>query len=107
MEGNKELAAKSYERAIDDAQFPDAKQRRLAALGLTIFNDCITREAAARGLALIDLRLILTADGDLANPIEPSVAGGAKIAGAIAAFAADYDFAKGRCEIFTGASAKA
>ena len=92
---------------IYDARFPDAKQRRLAALGLTIFNDCITREAAARGLALIDLRLILTADGDLANPIEPSVAGGAKIAGAIAAFAADYDFAKGRCEVFTGASAKA
>ena len=57
---------------IYDARFPDAKQRRLAALGLTIFNDCITREAAARGLALIDLRLILTADGDLANPIEPS-----------------------------------
>ncbi len=92
---------------IYDARFPDAQQRRLSSLGLTIFNDCITREAAARGLALIDLRLILTADGDLANPIEPSVAGGAKIARAIAAFAADYDLARGRCEIFTGAGAKA
>ena len=56
---------------IYDARFPDAKQRRLASLGLTIFNDCITREAAARGLALIDLRLLLTAKEDLANPIEP------------------------------------
>jgi hypothetical protein len=92
---------------IYDARFPDAKQRRRASLGLTVFNDCITREASARGLALIDLRLILTADSDLANPIEPSVSGGAKIASAIAAFAADYDLAKGRCEVFTGASARA
>jgi hypothetical protein len=91
---------------IYDARFPDAKQRRLSSLGLTIFNDCITREAASRGLALIDLRLILTEDKDLANPIEPSVTGGAKIASAIAAFAADYDWSKGRCEVFTGPSAK-
>jgi hypothetical protein len=74
---------------------------------LTIFNDCITREAAARGLALIDLRLILTGNGDLANAIEPSVAGGAKIANAITAFASDYDLAKGRCEVFTTTAAKA
>jgi lysophospholipase L1-like esterase len=92
---------------IYDARFPDPKQRRLSALGLTIFNDCITREAAARGLALIDLRLILTADDDLANAIEPSVKGGAKIASAIAAFAADYDLAKGRCEVFAGPTMRA
>jgi hypothetical protein len=91
---------------IYDARFADAKQRRLSSLGLTIFNDCITREAAARGLALIDLRLILTEDADLANPIEPSVTGGAKIAGAIAAFAAEYDASKARCEVFTGCGAK-
>ena len=91
---------------IYDARFPDAKKRRLASLGLTLFNDCITREAAARGLGLIDLRLILTAAEDLANPIEPSVIGGAKIASAIAAFASDYDWIKGRCEVFAGASAK-
>jgi hypothetical protein len=91
---------------IYDARFPDAKQRRLASLGLTIFNDCITREAASRGLALIDLRLLLTTKEDLANPVEPSVKGGAKIAAAIAAFAADYDFGTGRCEVFTGASAR-
>ena len=91
---------------IYDARFPDAKQRRLSSLGLTIFNDCITREASARGLALIDLRLILTDDSDLANPIEPSVSGGGKIASAIAAFAAEYDVSKGRCEVFTGSDAK-
>ena len=48
-------------------------------------NDCITRAAFARGLSLIDLRLICNEDGDYANPIEPSVQGGAKIARAIAA----------------------
>lgn len=91
---------------IYDPRFPDAKQRRVAAIGLSVFNDIITREAAARGLALIDLRLICTEDADLANPIEPSVIGGAKIANAIATFAAEYDVSKGRCEVFTGSGAK-
>ena len=50
-----------------------------------LFNDCITREAFAGGLSLIDLRLICDRDEDFANPIEPSVRGGAKIAAAIAA----------------------
>jgi lysophospholipase L1-like esterase len=91
---------------IYDPRFPDAKQQRVAAIGLSVFNDIITREAAARGLALIDLRLICTEDADLANPIEPSVIGGAKIANAIATFAAEYDVSKGRCEVFTGSDAK-
>ncbi len=89
---------------IYDARFADARQTRLASTGLTIFNECITREASARGLALIDLRLICRTDQDLANPIEPSVVGGAKIASAIAAFAAEYDWSRGRSEVFTGTS---
>jgi hypothetical protein len=87
---------------IYDAHFPDMTERRIASVGLTIFNECITREAAARGLALIDLRLICRTNQDLATPIEPSVIGGAKIADAIAAFASDYDWRKGRSEVFTG-----
>jgi hypothetical protein len=74
---------------IYDPQFPDPRRRRLAATGLTIFNDCITREAFARGLPLIDLRLICNRDEDFANPIEPSVRGGAKIAAVIAALVTD------------------
>jgi hypothetical protein len=70
---------------IYEPRFPDLRQRRLAATGLTVLNDCITREAFARGLSLIDLRLICDRDQDFANPIEPSVRGGAKIAAAIAA----------------------
>jgi hypothetical protein len=50
--------------------------------------DCIIREAFSRRLTLLDLRLICNRDEDFANPIEPSVLGGAKIARAIAAFAA-------------------
>lgn len=92
---------------IYDARFPDARQRRLASTGLTIFNECITREASARGLAVIDLRLICRSDQDLATPIEPSVKGGAKIASAIAAFAAEYDWRKGRSEVFVEAPSKA
>ena len=62
---------------------------RFAATGLTILNDCITRAAFARGLSLIDLRLICDRDANFANPIEPSVRGGAKIAPAIAALVTD------------------
>jgi len=91
---------------IYDARFPDPKQRRLSSLGLTIFNDCITREASARGLALIDLRLIITDEKDLANPIEPSVRGGAKIAEAILAFASTFDGSQGRCQVYTGTTTK-
>jgi lysophospholipase L1-like esterase len=72
---------------IYEPRFPEANRRRLAATALTLLNDCITREAFSLGVTLIDLRLICNRDEDFANPIEPSVRGGAKIARAIAAFA--------------------
>jgi hypothetical protein len=59
-------------------------QQRVNTTALAIFNDVISREAAIRGLPLIDLRVICNDPGDYANPIEPSVQGGAKIARAIA-----------------------
>jgi hypothetical protein len=62
--------------------------RRLAATALTALNDAITREAFARNIDCIDLRIICDEDRDFANPIEPSVHGGAKIAAAILGFAA-------------------
>jgi hypothetical protein len=85
---------------IYDARFPNPLRRRLAATGLTIFNDCITREAFSRALPLIDLRLICNKDDDFANPIEPSVRGGAKIAAAVVALTAEHDFARHRSEVF-------
>jgi GDSL-like Lipase/Acylhydrolase family len=73
---------------IYEARFPEPVTRRLAATALTAVNDAITREAFARSIDCIDLRILCDDDRDFANPIEPSVHGGAKIAGAILNFAA-------------------
>jgi hypothetical protein len=72
---------------IYEARFPEPVTRRLAATALTALNDAITREAFARGIDCIDLRILCDDDRDFANPIEPSVHGGAKIAKAILQFA--------------------
>ena len=73
--------------AIYEARFPDPDLRRRTAAALMLINDCIMREAFANDVSLIDLRLICDSDLDFANPIEPSVHGGAKIASAVADFA--------------------
>jgi hypothetical protein len=57
--------------------------QRRASVALTVFNDVILRAAARAGLATIDLRAVCDDPEDYANPIEPSVQGGDKIAGAI------------------------
>ena len=67
---------------IYDANYPEP-DRRIIVAALALFNDVITRAAFARKLPLIDLRLICSDPQDYANPIEPSVQGGAKIASAI------------------------
>jgi hypothetical protein len=63
---------------------PSEPDHRVIRSGIALFNDVITRAAFSRGVTLIDLRLICTESADYANPIEPSVRGGAKIAQAIA-----------------------
>jgi hypothetical protein len=86
---------------IYDGRFADVQRRRIAVTALAVFNDSITREAFRRGLPLIDLRLICDKDADYANPIEPSVQGGAKIARAIAALLTEHgDAGHGRSTIF-------
>jgi hypothetical protein len=52
-------------------------------VALAVFNDAIHRLAVEHALAVIELRLVCTEPTDYANPIEPSVQGGAKIARAI------------------------
>lgn len=66
------------------------------------FNDVITRAAAGAGLPLLDLRVICTDADDYSplSPIEPSVAGGAKIADAICRMLAGHDFAAQRCVVW-------
>jgi hypothetical protein len=85
---------------IYDGRLPDPRRRRQAVTALTALNDCITRQAFARTLPLIDLRLICDQDEDYANPIEPSVRGGQKIAAAISAFLNWHDVSRGRPEVF-------
>jgi hypothetical protein len=87
---------------IYDPRFTDPVRRQLAIAGLALFNDIIAREAFARGLPLLDLRLICDEDADFANPIEPSVQGGGKIATEIARLVSGHDFARGRSEVFGG-----
>lgn len=86
---------------IYDPRYLDLVQRRLGTTALTIINDVIIREAVRHGLPLLDLRVICDEDADFANPIEPSVHGGWKIAGAISSLLAKHDFARGISEIFT------
>jgi hypothetical protein len=57
---------------------------RLAVTALAVFDDAILRLAVERALTVIELRLVCTQPDDYANPIEPSVQGGAKIARAVA-----------------------
>jgi hypothetical protein len=76
------------------------EQQRINVAALAIFNDVIIREAFARGLALIDLRIICTAPEDYSNPIEPSANGGEKIAAAIVgAVTGGHNFA--RSQVYT------
>ena len=73
---------------IYDANYPEP-DRRIIVAALALFNDVITRAAFARKLPLIDLRLICSDPQDYANPIEPSVQGGAKIASAVVSLMAN------------------
>lgn len=80
----------------------DADARRIANTALAVFNDVITRQAFARGLPLIDLRLIFDTPADYANAVEPSVQGGAKLARAIAQVVTSHDFTQKRSEVYAG-----
>ncbi len=85
---------------IYEAHYSDPTTRAIAATGLSVFNDTILREAFARALPVIDFRLIVNEDADYANDIEPSVAGGAKIARAIATLLTTADFKQPRSVIY-------
>ena len=62
---------------------------------LAIFNDVILREAAGRGVPVLDLRLVCDDPSDYSpvSPIEPSQQGGRKIAAAIAELLRPRDMA--------------
>jgi len=68
--------------------------RKMAMVGLSMYNDIITKEAFQAGLPLIDLRVLCNDDKDFANPIEPSAIGGKKIAAAIKEVVCSHNFSK-------------
>ncbi|HVF43768.1 MAG TPA: SGNH/GDSL hydrolase family protein [Pyrinomonadaceae bacterium] len=89
--------------AVSTIYYPrmeDPLVQRLAVAALATFNDVITRAAFEAGLPLLDLRLICDEDSDYANPIEPSVAGGAKIARAVVRLVSAHDFTQRRTQVF-------
>ena len=69
---------------IYEGWFDDPVYQRLVQTALRAFNDVIIRSAGESGLRVIELRRVCCAAEHYANPIEPSVAGGARIAQAIA-----------------------
>jgi GDSL-like Lipase/Acylhydrolase family len=79
---------------------PGLGQVERAALAL--FNDVILRSAFKSGLPVIDLRLASSEAEDFSevSPIEPSVAGGAKIARVIARVATNHDFTRALSTVY-------
>lgn len=65
---------------IYNGHFLYADLQRKISVALMVFNDVILRVGIEFGLPMIDLRLVCCSPTDYANPIEPSSAGGAKIA---------------------------
>ena len=80
-------------------RFPQPDLQRMCITALTVFNDAIVRAAADVTIPVLDLRRICTDDSDYANEIEPSSAGGQKIARAIGRLAAADGLAWRRAEI--------
>lgn len=76
---------------------------REAVAALALFNEIILFEAARAQVPVLDLRVLCRDKHDYAasSPIEPSVAGGAKIAAALAHIATRADFYHGGCRLWT------
>jgi hypothetical protein len=85
---------------VYDPRFPDPLMQRLTTTALTLFNDCILREAITHGLPVLDLRLICTEAEDYANEIEPAVPGGQKIAAGMLNLVQTHDSSSGRTTIY-------
>ena len=72
-------------------------------VGLAPFNDVILKTAIARGVPVLDLRMICTQSSDYSvqSPIEPSSQGGDKITSRIAYVMLHQDFTAQGCVVFS------
>ena len=75
--------------------------QKIVMNGLSIFNDIIFQEAVKSGVPIVDLRIIFNEDRDFANPIEPSMLGGAKMTKVIKRVAYEHDFSLKNTVVFT------
>lgn len=79
---------------------PDAFAQKISGAALATFNDIIIKQAFLAGLPLIDLRLICNEPTDYANEIEPSEAGGKKIAQTILRVVVEHNFESKQTQTF-------
>lgn len=88
----------------DQLPFNDPFIRQMIEMSLPIFNDVILRLAIEFGVSVLDVRCICTASSDYSalSPIEPSAAGGEKIAAAIARIVQASDLSIARTQVFSG-----
>ncbi len=77
----------------------DDNFQRGAVAALCLFNDAIIDRARHFKLPVIDLRVVCSESADYANHIEPSAAGGDKIAEAICRIVTGHEFAARRSVI--------
>ncbi len=75
----------------------------LERAALSLFNDVIMSEAVSVGLPVVDLRLVCTEASDYSplSPIEPSSAGGNKIARALAAALYEHDYSQRKATVYS------
>ena len=85
---------------VYDPNFTEAPLQQIMQTALVIFNDIILRQAIRAGFPVIDLRQVCTSSEDYANAIEPSVAGGAKIAATIIKATTAHDFSTQRTTVY-------
>jgi lysophospholipase L1-like esterase len=91
----------------DQMPFPvEEAFTRMIRTTLSVFNDCIIREAARCGVGVLDLRLVCdnASHYSSVSPIEPSAKGGEKITGAIADILTRNSFTESNCMVFSSSN---
>lgn len=81
-------------------RIPEEFAQKVSVAALATFNDVIIKQAFSAGVPLIDLRLVCNEDSDYANEIEPSEAGGGKIAKTILRVVNEHNFEERKTEAF-------
>ena len=77
------------------------QQQKVANTALPIINSIISKEAIKAGLPVMDLEIIFNDVADYANDIEPSAAGGMKMAKIIKEIVEIHDFSIDQTKVYT------